>query len=165
MQLDYITEQIKQSVPILQAVEYYTGEKFCKNKIRCPLHNEKTASFTVYPKTNTFYCFGCGTSGDIIHFVQQYFNIDYVEAIKRLEGDFNLCLLSRPTFSEYRKRKKEIQRHKTAQQKNRKRYLRQMQSIGKHLTGCANMKKLSSGTDRVVLMQCHHPNLLPLYKT
>ena len=34
----------------------------------CPLpgHNEKTESFTVYVKTNSFYCFGCSTGGDVI---------------------------------------------------------------------------------------------------
>ena len=34
----------------------------------CPLpgHSEKTGSFTVYVKTNSFYCFGCATGGDVI---------------------------------------------------------------------------------------------------
>ena len=26
----------------------------------CPFHNEKTGSFTVFPNTKSFYCFGCG---------------------------------------------------------------------------------------------------------
>lgn len=32
---------------------------------RCPFHNEDTGSFRYYPETNTCYCFGCGTGGDI----------------------------------------------------------------------------------------------------
>lgn len=32
----------------------------------CPLHEETTPSFTVYPHQNSFYCFGCGAGGDII---------------------------------------------------------------------------------------------------
>ena len=30
----------------------------------CPFHNEKTPSFTVYPENQSFYCFGCGATGD-----------------------------------------------------------------------------------------------------
>lgn len=48
----------------------------------CPFHNEKTPSFTVYPESNSFYCFGCGAGGDVISFVRRIENLDYVEAIK-----------------------------------------------------------------------------------
>ena len=30
----------------------------------CPFHNEKTPSFTVFPATKSFYCFGCGAGGE-----------------------------------------------------------------------------------------------------
>jgi hypothetical protein len=52
----------------------------------CPFHNEKTPSFTVYPKGYTdphtkikqshasFYCFGCGAGGDVIAFKQFQIN-------------------------------------------------------------------------------------------
>lgn len=48
----------------------------------CPFHNEKTPSFTVYPDTRSFYCFGCGAGGDVITFVRRIDNLDYVEAVK-----------------------------------------------------------------------------------
>ncbi len=48
----------------------------------CPFHNEKTPSFTVYPESNSFYCFGCGAGGDVITFVRRMENLDYTEAIK-----------------------------------------------------------------------------------
>ncbi len=48
----------------------------------CPFHNEKTGSFTVFPETESFYCFGCGASGDIITFIRKIENLDYVEAVK-----------------------------------------------------------------------------------
>lgn len=48
----------------------------------CPFHNEKTPSFTVYPDTRSFYCFGCGAGGDVITFVRRIENLDYIEAVK-----------------------------------------------------------------------------------
>lgn len=115
MQLNYIAEQIKQSVPISEAIEYYSGERLIKNKMRCPLHSEKTASFTVYPDTNSFYCFGCCESGDIIRFIQKLFNVDFREAVRRLDCDFNLGLTNQPTFSQYRQRQRELEKRKAAQ--------------------------------------------------
>ena len=50
----------------------------------CPFHNEKTPSFTVYPETSSYYCFGCGAGGDVVTFVKNIENLDYVEAIKFL---------------------------------------------------------------------------------
>lgn len=48
----------------------------------CPFHNEKTPSFTVYPESNSFYCFGCGAGGDVITFIRRMENLDYIEAVK-----------------------------------------------------------------------------------
>ncbi len=50
----------------------------------CPFHNEKTPSFTVYPETSSYYCFGCGAGGDVVTFIRNIENLDYIEAIKLL---------------------------------------------------------------------------------
>ena len=50
----------------------------------CPFHNEKTPSFTVYPTTQSFYCFGCGAGGDAITFLKKIENLDYLDAVKTL---------------------------------------------------------------------------------
>ncbi len=50
----------------------------------CPFHNEKTPSFTVYPDTQSFYCFGCGAGGDAIGFIKRIENLDYIDAVKSL---------------------------------------------------------------------------------
>ena len=50
----------------------------------CPFHNEKTPSFTVYPETESFYCFGCGAGGEVISFIRRIENLDYVEAVRFL---------------------------------------------------------------------------------
>lgn len=58
----------------------------------CPFHNEKTPSFTVYPDTQSFYCFGCGAGGEIITFTRKFFNLDFVEAVKQLADRAGMTL-------------------------------------------------------------------------
>lgn len=50
----------------------------------CPFHHEKTPSFNVYPDNGSFYCFGCGTGGDVITFVRKIENLDYIESVRFL---------------------------------------------------------------------------------
>lgn len=50
----------------------------------CPFHSEKTPSFTVFPSTQSFYCFGCGAGGDAITFVMRMENLDYISAVRLL---------------------------------------------------------------------------------
>ena len=50
----------------------------------CPFHTEKTPSFTVYPDSASFYCYGCHKGGDAITFVRDIENLDYVAAVRTL---------------------------------------------------------------------------------
>ena len=50
----------------------------------CPFHSEKTPSFTVFPNTETFHCFGCGAGGDIISFTMRAENLEYLGAVEFL---------------------------------------------------------------------------------
>ena len=47
----------------------------------CPFHNEKTASFTVYINTQSYYCFGCGSGGDAITFIKNAEGLHYSDAV------------------------------------------------------------------------------------
>ncbi len=50
----------------------------------CPFHSEKTPSCTVFPDTQSFYCFGCGAGGDVITFTMKMENLGYMEAVRLL---------------------------------------------------------------------------------
>ena len=53
----------------------------------CPFHNERTPSFYLYLKTNTFHCFGCQANGDVITFVQKFYGYSFREAIRFLTNE------------------------------------------------------------------------------
>lgn len=46
----------------------------------CPLHDEKTPSFSVSPGKQIFHCFGCNQGGDIFDFIMKYHNTDFKAA-------------------------------------------------------------------------------------
>ena len=113
---------IKRILPLSRVVEAYTGKKLISNKMRCPFHSEKTASFTVY-ENGSFYCFGCGASGDIFTFVKKLFNLSFPQAIVRLNSDFGLGLNLSGSFdrASYLKTQSELlkQRQKEKEERDR----------------------------------------------
>ncbi len=50
----------------------------------CPFHNEKSPSFNANAQKQFFHCFGCGASGDVISFIQQYDKLDFPDAVAYL---------------------------------------------------------------------------------
>jgi DNA primase len=59
---------------------------------KCPFHTEDTASFTVYPDSNHFHCFGCGRHGSAFDLIMFSENLDFWEAVVRLAGKYNIPL-------------------------------------------------------------------------
>jgi DNA primase len=59
---------------------------------RCPFHEERTPSFSVNPVEKLYYCFGCGKGGDVIAFVRETENLDFVGAIEWLAERFRVTL-------------------------------------------------------------------------
>jgi len=58
----------------------------------CPLHEERTPSFTIYPargagEADSFHCFGCGAHGDIVDYLRAYHGWDFAQTVAYLEGD------------------------------------------------------------------------------
>lgn len=61
-----------------------------KTMFHCCFHKDKNASAKFYK--NSFYCFSCNKTGDLIQFVQYLYNINFQEAIQKINIDFNLNL-------------------------------------------------------------------------
>ena len=81
-----IIEEIKFRNNIESVVSSYVNLKRAGSNFNgnCPFHSEKTPSFTVFPATQSFYCFGCGAGGDAITFVMRAENLDYISAVRLL---------------------------------------------------------------------------------
>jgi hypothetical protein len=54
------------------------------NFIICPFHDDKNPSLGIDFEKNIFHCFGCGSKGNIIGFVQQYYHIPFNQAVSKL---------------------------------------------------------------------------------
>ncbi|HCT64436.1 MAG TPA: DNA primase [Lachnospiraceae bacterium] len=79
-----IVEVISSYIPLKQKGGSYFG--------LCPFHNEGTPSFSVSAEKQLYYCFGCGAAGNVISFIMQMENCDFVEAIKRLADRANIAI-------------------------------------------------------------------------
>jgi len=88
---------IKARLSIQTVLNHYNITLDRHNKTCYPFHQEKTPSFTVYPKTNTFHCFGCGVSGDTIEFIQLKEKCTKHEAILKAQSFTGMPPILTPT--------------------------------------------------------------------
>ena len=81
-----IIEEIRYRCDIEDVISTYVTLKRAGSNRQglCPFHSEKSPSFTVFPATKSFYCFGCGAGGDVVTFIQKMENLDYVAALEYL---------------------------------------------------------------------------------
>jgi len=85
---------VQESVDILDVVSRYvtlrrSGRSF---KGLCPFHDEKTPSFTVFPESARYKCFGCGEGGDVFTFLMKRNGLAFIEAVEELAREANIAL-------------------------------------------------------------------------
>lgn len=87
-------EQIKERLKIEDVIGSYIKLERAGTslKARCPFHNEKTPSFFVSPDRGSYYCFGCGSKGDMFTFVENFEGIDFIGALKILADKAGVTL-------------------------------------------------------------------------
>jgi len=88
MPLKDVVDKIKEHVDIVEVIGSRVSlKKVGKNyKGLCPFHDDRNPSFYVNPELGVYHCFGCGASGDVIKFVQEYEKMSFIDALKYL-GD------------------------------------------------------------------------------
>ncbi len=100
-----IIEDIKARNDIEHVISSYITLKRAGSNLNglCPFHSEKTPSFTVFPATQSFYCFGCGAGGDAITFVMRMENLDYITAIRTLAERSGVTIPENVSYGDGRK--------------------------------------------------------------
>lgn len=90
---DIIT-QVRESNDIVDVVgQHVRLEKKGANYFGlCPFHGEKTASFSVNPRKQICYCFGCHKGGNVVNFIMEYEHLSFPEAIRYLAERANITL-------------------------------------------------------------------------
>lgn len=75
---------IKNSVNIVEIIgEVVSLSKAGRNYIGlCPFHGEKTPSFNVVEDKQFYHCFGCGRSGDVFKFIEEYRGVTFMDAVQ-----------------------------------------------------------------------------------
>lgn len=92
--MDNQVDQIKQKLNIVDVINRYLPlKKRGHNHIACcPFHGEKTPSFTVSEELQIYKCFGCGVSGDVFSFLQEFEKISFREALEELAPKAGIVL-------------------------------------------------------------------------
>ena len=82
----HIIEAVKDRADIVDLIGSYVTLKRAGSNYGglCPFHNEKTPSFTVFPDSQSFFCFGCEAGGDAFTFIMRAENLDYPGAVELL---------------------------------------------------------------------------------
>ena len=86
--------RVRETTDVVAVISEYTQLKRVGLRFQglCPFHAEKTGSFSVNAEDGLYYCFGCGVGGDIITFVQEKEQLDFVAAVEMLANKANISL-------------------------------------------------------------------------
>ncbi|MFV0518416.1 MAG: CHC2 zinc finger domain-containing protein [Aminipila sp.] len=96
-----VADKVMDTITIPDVLRRYGYVEKRGRRIPCPIHNGKDANFCYTDKV--FHCWTCGAKGNVIGFVMQVFNINYAQAVLKLNADFSLGLTAKkPTMRERR---------------------------------------------------------------
>ena len=81
-----LIEEIKNNTNIVEIIgEVISLQKSGRNFLGlCPFHGEKTPSFNVVEDKQFYHCFGCGRSGDVFKFIEEYQQVSFTDAVRIL---------------------------------------------------------------------------------
>ncbi len=92
-----LVQAVRDAVDIVSIASDHTRLRKAGRRYQglCPIHKEKTPSFSVDPVQGLFYCFGCGAGGDAIKLHMLASGDDFPAAIEALAMRYGIPLPSR----------------------------------------------------------------------
>ncbi len=93
---------IKSKVNIVTVMsEYLSLEKRGRNYWAvCPFHQDSHPSMSISPEKQIYRCFACSAGGNVFTFLQEYENISFIEALKKVAVMANISLDKLTTYQE-----------------------------------------------------------------
>lgn len=81
-----VISDVQKKVNIVDVISKYLPiEKKGKNYFAiCPFHDDHNPSMSISPEKQIYTCFVCGASGNVFTFVQNYENISFTSAVKKV---------------------------------------------------------------------------------
>jgi DNA primase len=79
-------KQIKEQLSIVTVLNEYSIVMNKNKHCLCPFHKDDKPSLRIYPETNTYTCFGCDKTGDVIQFIQDIENCTKHKALKKAKS-------------------------------------------------------------------------------
>lgn len=88
-------QRVKEKASILEIVQEVApvrrqGSRFVA---LCPFHKEKSPSFHIREEDKSYYCFGCGASGNVFTFIMQLRGLSFPEAIEELAARYRIPVI------------------------------------------------------------------------
>lgn len=115
----------------------------------CPVHGEKTASFSVSPDKQLYYCFGCHIGGSVIQFIMDAEHMTFHEAVEHLANRAGLAMPQEVNDAAMMQERAKRERLAEACQLAARFYMETL--LGEHgAAGRAYLKKRGISSDAVV---------------
>ena len=116
--------EIKSRVTMPEILAAYVAPVHTHKRIPCPIHHGTDSNFSF--RDDHFKCWVCGASGDVISFVQQYFNISFKDAVEKINTDFSLGLPIHTNLSEAEREKLNKATSSRLEEKKRRNNIRKL---------------------------------------
>ena len=105
-------DELRARSDIVQTVSGYVSLKKNGKKYwgLCPFHGEKTASFSVDPEMQLYYCFGCKAGGTVFTFIMEMERLTFPEAVELLAERAHMPMPQMIQDEDYERRRSQRER-------------------------------------------------------